>query len=204
MRTLIVDYGVCNLGSMSRALEECYGAPFISTNPEDIAHATHIILPGVGHFSDATKTLEQRGWGDALRHAALQQQKPLLGVCLGMQLLLSHSEEGDGDGLKLMDGQVKKIPAKEGLRVPHMGWNEVHYSTPCLLLDQIEAGTDFYFVHSYHAVPAAKEHAIAQVEYGQQYAAIIGHKNIMGTQFHPEKSGFPGLQLLKNFLNHYA
>jgi len=203
MSALIINYGMGNLGSVLRACEECGFDAFISDNIDDIQHASHLILPGVGHFSEAMKNLNNTGWTDAIKNA-VAKNIPLLGICLGMQLLCSTSEEGGKiDGLDILSGQIKKLNASEiNLRIPHVGWNDIHLNDNAQspYLSDIQNGTDFYFVHSYHAVMDNPKHVLATTNYGIDITAVIGADHVIGTQFHPEKSSRYGFQILKNFL----
>lgn len=205
MKTLIIDYGMSNLGSIRRALEECGGDPFVSSNPSDLVYADHIILPGVGAFPDGMKNLRESGWIRPLREATLQQGIPLLGICLGMQLLASKGfEERETEGLDLIPGDVCLLqPDSAASRIPHVGWNEIWRMSANPLIDKISDGTDFYFVHSYHFKPENHENIVATTQYCGGFASVINKNNIFGVQFHPEKSGRMGFQLLKNFLDFY-
>lgn len=206
MTALIIDYGLCNLGSVKRAVEECGGNCFITDDPGDLKDAERIILPGVGSFKDASDNLLKSGWPDALQKAVLKENIPILGICLGMQLLCTVSTEGgESKGLNLIPGHVIKIDNQGTcFRVPHVGWNEISILKETPLLDKVQTGTDFYFVHSYHVIPDNKDLILAKVNYGADYSAVIGKGNIWGTQFHPEKSSRSGFQIIKNFLNYYA
>lgn len=202
MNVLIVDYGMGNLASVKRALEECGAEAFISNNPAAIENASKIILPGVGSFALAMENIKKSGWFDALQQAVLQKHMPLLGICLGMQLLAEEGEEhGKASGLGFIPGQILKIPAIENIRVPHVGWNEIapHKSDP--LLFEIDSGTDFYFVHSYYFKASNENDVLAYTSYGMDFPSIVRRGNVWGTQFHPEKSGLPGFQLIRNFLS---
>ncbi len=202
MSILLVNTGLSNIGSVKRAVEECGKNCFIADKPTEISNASHVIIPGVGSFGDAVNILKDNGWVDTLYEHAIQQKRPLLGICLGMQLLLTEGfEHGINQGLNLIPGKVKKMQ-DDTLRMPHVGWNEITPRNNDALLKDIPAGTDFYFVHSYHAIPNDPDHILATVPYGKDYAAVIGKDNVWGTQFHPEKSGFSGFKILENFLNH--
>jgi glutamine amidotransferase len=188
-------------------VEECGGKALVSDNPQDIEEADHIILPGVGAFPDAMYNLQTLKWIEPLREAVFNNM-PLLGICLGMQLLASCSnEEGDTEGLNFIPGKVQRlVPKDERERVPHVGWNEIYRENsnlPVKLLENIPDGTDFYFVHSYHFMPESPSDILTKTNYCSGFVSIVGKKNIFGTQFHPEKSGRMGFQLLKNFLNMY-
>ena len=202
MKVAVIDYGMGNLGSVRRALTELGADAFIAGQPDQLAAAERIILPGVGSFSDAMSSLNNRGWSDQIRHQALVSGKPLLGICLGMQLLASSGSEGGNTlGLGLIPGATVHLDTLGcTLRIPHVGWNAI---TPCgepALFAGIPAGTDFYFVHSYTLRPDNSSHALATADYGIQVIAAVGSGNIFGTQFHPEKSSRAGFRLLKNFL----
>ncbi len=208
MKVGVVDYGVGNLGSMARTLEEVGAQPMLITRPPDLSAADCLILPGVGNFSDCVRLLQAGGWISALRDEVLGNQRRLLGVCVGMQLLAHSSTEGmDGDvptpGLSLIPGHVEHL---RGLgcthRVPHVGWNSINRTIDDdSLLQGIPDQTDFYFVHSYAFVPSSPEYVLAMVDYGVQVTAIVRKGNVWGTQFHPEKSSRAGFRLLRNFIS---
>jgi glutamine amidotransferase len=202
MKVLVVDYGMGNLGSISRSLEECGASVSVSDDPREIAAATHVVLPGVGSFADGMANLRARGLEEPLRKAAAEDRVPLLGICLGMQMLASSGKEGgDTEGLGFIPGEVVPlVPAVEGERIPHVGWNEVHPRRPSPLFEGIAAGTDFYFVHSYRFAPAEGESALAVTPYCGGFVSAVSRENVAGVQFHPEKSGRPGFALLRNFL----
>ena len=205
MRTLIIDYGMSNLGSIRRAVEECGFDPLVSEDPRDISVADHLILPGVGAYADGMRNLTEKDWVSVIRKAVLNEGVPLLGICLGMQLLAGKGfEEGETNGLDLIAGEVKLLqPNSLDARIPHVGWNEIKRNSESPLLENISDGTDFYFVHSYHFVPKDKNHIAAVTDYYGDFVSVVNNANIFGTQFHPEKSGKMGFQLLKNFLNFY-
>lgn len=202
MSVLIIDYGLSNLGSIKRSLEECGGDCRISENPDDIDVADRIILPGVGAFADSMKRIHQRGWYSKILKAVLEDKLPILGICLGMQLLATRGfEGGETLGLDLIHGEVNLLePNSPGIRIPHVGWNEVHKTVESSLLYDIPSRADFYFVHSYHFVPEDDAHIIANTPYCGNFVSAVMSKNVMGTQFHPEKSGRLGFKLLQNFL----
>jgi len=203
MRVVVIDYGMSNLGSINNALIECGGENVaVATDPKELFSATHIILPGVGAFKDGMDNLLKFGWESPL-NKIVQDKVPLLGICLGMQLLASSGKEGgETKGLNLISGEIQKFKATSlGEKIPHVGWNEVYPSHQSALFEGIPAGTDFYFVHSYHFVPKNKKHILSTTPYCGHFVSSVAQDNIFGTQFHPEKSQRPGFQLLKNFLN---
>lgn len=198
----IVDYGVCNLDSVARAVEECGGAPLMARSGDDLREVGAIILPGVGAFAHGMKNLHERGLHDALREQAVENRIPLLGVCLGMQLLATAGTEGGSNpGLGLIDGEVVRLDADgNGERIPHVGWNEVYAEGPSPLFEGLEPGRDFYFVHSFHLVCRDEGDVIARTPGYGRFASAVAHDNVWGVQFHPEKSQKTGFQLLRNFL----
>lgn len=204
----IIDYGMGNLHSIAKAVEHVAGDArvWVSADPDTIRRADRVIFPGVGAIRDCMAELHRLGLDDLLREVA--RDKPLLGVCLGMQALLDHSEENGGvDGLGLIPGLVRRFP--EGLtdpasgvrlKIPHMGWNQVHQTAPHPLWKDIPDGSRFYFVHSYYATPADPIHLAGRTEYGLGFAAAVARENLFAVQCHPEKSQHAGLQLLANFV----
>lgn len=203
MKVVVIDYGMSNLGSIRRSLEECGADVIISDDPQALKEADHIILPGVGAFPDGMHNLSERGWVPAIRESALQDNIPLLGICLGMQLLADEGYEiTETKGLGLIPGAVKRfIPDAQDIRIPHVGWNEIHQVKESVLLKDIADCSDFYFVHSYYYETAKQEDILATTPYCGHFSSIINSGNIFGVQFHPEKSGKIGFRLLKNFLN---
>lgn len=198
---LIVDYGLCNLDSMARAVEECGARVVISDSPREVERAVRLILPGVGAFGDAMAHLRTANLVEPLRERALSAKIPFLGVCLGMQLLASRGTEGgENAGLDIIEGDVVRLQSQNGERIPHIGWNEVYFSPDCPLGRGLEAGKDFYFVHSFHFQAAQMPLVAAQTPYCGSFASVVGRENVWGTQFHPEKSQKSGFQLLRNFL----
>ncbi|AKB31470.1 Imidazole glycerol phosphate synthase amidotransferase subunit [Methanosarcina siciliae HI350] len=197
-RIVIIDYGLGNLRSVQKGLEHVGASPAISGNPEEILAADGLILPGVGAFIDAMKCLIPLK-GVIAEFA--DSGKPMLGICLGQQVLMSSSEEGGlTGGLDLVQGSVLRFPKSE-LKVPHMGWNNIRIKQDHPLFKDIPDGSFVYFVHSYY-VDTAAENTLASCEYGLDFSAsVVNSKgNVMGTQFHPEKSGATGLRILKNFV----
>ena len=200
-RVVVIDYGAGNLGSVKRAFEECGAVAVITGHPEELRQATHLVLPGVGAFNAGMSNLRRSGLEAAIKELAFQKKIPLLGICLGMQLLAAKGwEGGETGGLGFIDGEIKLLKAGAGERLPHVGWNEVEYEKNAPLFFNIPGGTDFYFVHSYHFVCRNKSESVATTPYGGGFTSAVQKENICGTQFHPEKSQKPGLQLIKNFL----
>jgi glutamine amidotransferase len=203
MNVLIIDYGMSNLGSVRRAFEECGARVSVSADPADLDWAERIVLPGVGAFADGMTHLHAAGWPEKLRQTLANPDVHLLGICLGMQLLATTGyENGATAGLGFIPGEVTRLtPGPTDERIPHVGWNEVHFTRPHPLTGGIKDGTDFYFVHSYHFRAADTAHALAHTPYCGGFASMISMGNIMGTQFHSEKSARPGFQLIRNFLS---
>ena len=196
----ICDYGVGNLRSVERALRVSGAQTLISRDPDAIAACDGVVLPGVGAFAIAARALHDTGLGRAVHYAA-ESGRPVLGVCLGHQLLFERSTEGASvRGLGLLGGEVVRLVPGNGSKVPHMGWNTLaRVATSSPLLAGTAAGSYVYFVHSYAAVPMSEDVA-ATTEYGGTFAAAVERGNVMGTQFHPEKSGAAGLRLYANFV----
>jgi glutamine amidotransferase len=192
----VVDYGMGNLKSVCNSLEHIGEAPVVLGRPQDFEGVTHLILPGVGAFAAAMDNLHGRGLvAPILNHVAAG--KPFLGICLGMQLLAeAGSEPVETKGLALIAGRVDKMAS--GVRLPHVGWNNLDFVRPHPLFEGVKRNVDFYFVHSYHfSAPAECELGIS--DYGGRFCAIVGRDNIVGIQFHPEKSQDNGLKMLENF-----
>ncbi|UPT74522.1 MAG: imidazole glycerol phosphate synthase subunit HisH [Elusimicrobiota bacterium] len=203
MKTVaIVDYGMCNLDSVARAVQECGGDPRVTADPKTIASADSVILPGVGAFGAGMAHLRERGLEAPLREAALERKVPFLGICLGMQLLSTRGEEsGDTKGLGWIDAETVLIKPAAGERLPHIGWNEVRPSQESPLFKAIAPGTDYYFVHSYAVRPNDASLTLATAPFGGGVCAAVKKGNIYGVQFHPEKSQKAGFALLRNFLS---
>jgi imidazole glycerol-phosphate synthase subunit HisH len=207
MSILIVDYGMGNLGSLTRAIEENGGEPFITSRPEDLENVNKVILPGVGAFKSGMENLASGEWVRKLKQQVLEDKIVLLGICLGMQLLAERSyEHGVTEGLGLIPGEVKKIiPNKDFERIPHVGWNEVKMvNRGHWLFEGISDETDFYFVHSYYFDPVSTKNAITSTDYCGQFTSSVCNDtgNVYGVQFHPEKSSKSGFKLLKNFIEY--
>ena len=195
---ILIDYGVGNLYSVAKAAAYVGGDVKISSSADDIQRAEKIILPGVGAFGDCMKNLEATGLIATIK-AEISSGKPILGICVGMQILFAGSEESPCvDGLKIFSGQVRKIRAGD-LKIPHMGWNSIKFGDS-KLFNGLSGSPYFYFVHSYHAAPDDKNIIAATTTYGEEVTAAIEFENIFATQFHPEKSGDVGLHVLKNFV----
>jgi len=200
---VIVDYGMGNLRSAQKGLEKGGHEAVISDRPGDISGADGVVLPGVGAFKDCYEGLRSRGFVEPLLEFA-DSGRPLLGICVGMQLLFDESVEGEGSrGLGLLPGRVVRFPKTEktGLKVPHMGWNTLKRlpERPCPLLDGASESPFVYFVHSYYPEPSDAGHVYATSEYGVSFAAMVGRDAIYGAQFHPEKSQSEGIHILKAF-----
>ena len=197
---VIVDYGLANLRSVQKAFETVGAPAEISSDPDRVADATKLVLPGVGAFGDAMARLRETGLAEAVRHQ-IDEGLPFLGICLGLQLLFTRSEEGGiYPGLDLVPGEVVRFPEIPGLKVPHMGWNTLKRIRPdCPLFAELPAEPAVYFVHSYYAKPLDPSLTAAVADYPTPFCAMIWRDNLFATQFHPEKSQQVGLQMLRNF-----
>ncbi|WP_342480917.1 imidazole glycerol phosphate synthase subunit HisH [Paenibacillus sp. FSL L8-0340] len=200
MTIAIVDYGMGNLHSVSKAVERLGYESLVTGDAGEILAASSVILPGVGAFGDAMEQLRSSGLDLVVKEAAAGEQ-PVLGICLGMQLLFSSSvEHGEHEGLDILPGSVVRFTPRDGYKVPHMGWNKLSFRQPqSPLLEGLEEG-HVYFVHSYHAVVGQENDLLAVTDYGHPVTAVVGRDNVFGMQFHPEKSGELGMKLLGNFL----
>ena len=195
----IIDYGAGNLQSVRKALEHIGCDCFVTRDRDEILRADGAVLPGVGSFGDTVDSLEQFGIKDSAVEY-IRSGKPFLGICLGLQLLFPQSEESPGaKGLGIFDGSITRIPNGDGLKIPHMGWNSLNIRKHDGLFRGIEGDPYVYFVHSYYLNAADKGIVAAQTEYGVTIDAAVEHGNVFATQFHPEKSGDVGLQILRNF-----
>ncbi|MCC7165937.1 MAG: imidazole glycerol phosphate synthase subunit HisH [Rhodospirillales bacterium] len=207
---VIIDYGSGNLRSAAKAFERALAERGdkrrvrVTAQAKDLAQAGHIVLPGVGAFADCKRGLDGLpGMGEALARAVLEEKRPFLGICVGMQLLADRGlEHGSHAGLGWIKGEVRPLtPSDPTLKIPHMGWNELEIpATPHPILEGLGKWRHAYFVHSYHFVAEKDSQVLARVGYGGPVAAVIGRDNIVGTQFHPEKSQAAGLALIANFL----
>ena len=209
MKICIIDYGSGNLRSAEKAFEHALsimgkGKVLLTNNPNDLVDATHIVLPGQGAFASCRVGLDSiDGMVDQLNEQVLHQQKPFLGICVGMQLLATYGREfSDTNGLDWIPGKVVKLEVKDNnLKIPHMGWNSLNITNSSHpFLNGIETNSNTYFVHSYHFSVQNKSNIIATVHHGLTMAAIVTKNNIIGTQFHPEKSQSVGLRLISNFI----
>jgi glutamine amidotransferase len=195
----ILDYGVGNLRSLRNALDYVGIEVEVVSDPGRIEEASHVILPGVGAFGKAMANLRVRGFVEPLL-AHVDRGKPLLGICLGMQMLATKSFEfGEHEGLGLVPGRVVPFEPTDAHPVPHVGWNNVVFRKQHPLLAMAKKAVDYYFVHSFHFVPDAEENVIATSDYGVSFASIVGRGNVVGCQFHPEKSQAGGLRILEGF-----
>jgi len=198
-RVAIIDYGVGNLRSVEKAFAATGADAIVTHDKEKLRAADRLVLPGVGAFSACMNALHQYGF-DRLVREKVQQGTPLLGVCVGMQMLFEESEEfGRTSGLGLLQGRVRRFSNE--LVVPQVGWNQIKQQTVHPLFREIDDESFFYFVHSYYCAPASPEVAIGRTEYGESYASMVAQGNICGVQFHPEKSQSVGLKMLRNFAN---
>ncbi len=200
MTLAVIDSGGANLGSVVQALHRIGAEAVLTSDAATIRGASRVILPGVGAAAWAMNALREAGLVEVIR--GLDQ--PVLGICLGLQLLFEGSDEGDAECLGLIPGRVRRLSGGEGLRLPHMGWNQLSWRSPTTADDPLARGIDadawFYFVHGY-AAPADGPACVARSEHGESFAAIVRHENFAACQFHPEKSAGPGHQLLRNFLD---
>jgi glutamine amidotransferase len=195
----IINAGIGNLGSLRHAVYNLGHDPLLISRPEQFADITHLILPGVGAFASAMAKLNEAGLADAI-HEFSRTGRPLLGICLGMQLLASEGEEGGlTSGFGLVPGRVVPLKVTSPLRIPHVGWNEAHRIRGHPVLERIREDVDFYFVHSFRFAADSAEMVFAETVHGERFASIVGRDNVMGVQFHPEKSQVSGLRLLENF-----
>ena len=198
MKIAIIDYGMGNLHSAAKALEKVGAQVVVTRDPAEVLRADKVVLPGVGAFGDCMKNLNERGLAPVI-HEVIAAGKPFLGICVGLQLLFEGSEEDPGvAGLGIFKGLVRKIVAP-GLKIPHMGWNNLEYRTSSSLFQGLPPAAYVYFVHSFHAVPTDESCITAVTDYGGQVTAAVGRGLVQAVQFHPEKSSAVGLKILANF-----
>ncbi|MBI9035779.1 MAG: imidazole glycerol phosphate synthase subunit HisH [Bacteroidales bacterium] len=198
---VIVDYGMGNLRSVQKKFDRINANSIISAKVEDILSADKLVLPGVGHFANGVKKLKEYGLWEALNKRVLEDKVPILGICLGMQLMALHSEEGNVDGLGWLDAQVIRFRMDETIRfkVPHMGWNHVSREKDSCLFENVPENAQFYFVHSYYMKCNHGLDVLSETNYHTDFTSAVQKGNIYGTQFHPEKSHEWGEQMLVNF-----
>ena len=198
---VVVDYGMGNIRSITKSLEQAGVRWKVGHSAADIGGADRLILPGVGAFADGMKNLHERGLLDALHRAVVEEQTPILGICLGMELLADEGEEGGlTRGLGWIPGRVRRFRDQLGLRIPHIGWNRIRRRNPNPLLAALPDDSTFYFVHSYVMDCAEDMDVSAECEYGERFPAVVARGKIFGCQFHPEKSQRNGRVLLRHFL----
>jgi len=204
--TALIDYDAGNMRSVEKALRLLGDDPVITRNPETLLAADRVILPGVGAYRDCMEKLKEYGLDNVIP-GLIRQEKPFLGICLGMQLLFTSSEENMEEnggkpvaGLGILKGRIRKIPSDGGLKIPHMGWNSLHVNPESRLLKGIPDGAYVYFVHSYYLKAEERKLVAATADYGVTIDAAVECGNVFGCQFHPEKSSDTGLRILKNFL----
>ena len=201
MRVGVLKYGTGNVLAVARAVQKAGGSPVIIDSANEIQHCDKLILPGVGHFDNAMSQLVNGGWMEALNEFVMDRGRPFLGICLGMQLMAAHSEEGNATGLGWIEGKVVKMQKKRemNIKIPHMGWNQLNKIKGGLLANVIEEDF-FYFVHSYHWEGVKEENVMCTTVYGKEMVTGVFKNNIMGVQFHPEKSYEAGQKIFKSFL----
>ncbi|SOD81258.1 imidazole glycerol phosphate synthase subunit HisH [Spirosoma fluviale] len=199
---VIIDYGMGNLRSVQKTFDRLCPNASISSDCRKIAHATKLVLPGVGHFANGVKRLKESGIWEVLNHKVLIDKTPVLGICLGMQLMARSSEEGDTEGLGWFDADVVRFQVRDTLtyKVPHMGWNTAEPTRASPFLAGVPDTAMFYFVHSYHVVCREPRDVLAMTTYDYPFASVIEKSNIVGAQFHPEKSHDWGQKLIENFI----
>lgn len=201
----VIDYGFGNLGSIVNMFKAIGEKAIIANDSASIDAADKLVLPGVGAFDAGMEALRERKLVDVIWYQAKKRHKPILGICLGMQLLGRRSDEGNADGLGLIPFECKKIVFADnrGLKVPHMGWDIVNFEHTSPLTDGLNGTQRYYFVHSYHAVCDVEEDILMTCDYGYRFTVAVEHDNLLGVQFHPEKSHNFGMALLKNFIENY-
>jgi glutamine amidotransferase len=196
----ILDLSMGNINSICNAVYECgFDAPIVVDGSQNLDDVTHLIFPGVGHFNAASRIIQDKNISVSLKEYA-NSGRPLLGICLGMQLFAEFGREGEkSEGFSFIKGSVEKLDSSSGIRIPHVGWNNANIKRNHPVLENIKKDRDFYFTHSYAISCSNAADVIAETEYGQIFPSIVGTKNIIGCQFHPEKSQVNGLTLIENF-----
>ena len=198
----IVNYGAGNLFSIQNMLKKLGSDSIIGSDPGSIEKADKLLLPGVGAFDTCAQKLGESGLMDIVHHKVMEEKTPILGICVGMQLMMLGSEEGVLPGLGWLKGTVVKF-RQSSLKIPHMGWSEIEINKSSRLFSEMYDEPRYYFVHSYHAVMENEEDVLAYAEYGYRFVASVERENILGVQFHPEKSHKYGMKLLRNFAKYY-
>ncbi|MGO9412280.1 MAG: imidazole glycerol phosphate synthase subunit HisH [Spirochaetia bacterium] len=198
-KIVVLDYGAGNLSSVQNVLRRFGADCIVTSDPKDVERASTLIFPGDGEAAAAMGELRRRGLDEALRRFHASGRK-MLGICIGCQVIFSHSDERDTTCLGLLPGEVKRFSRSKGLKVPHMGWNSVRFQVRHPVFDGLPQESSFYFIHSYYPVPAEAGHAAAVTEYGETFVSAVAAANVVAVQFHPEKSGPVGLHLISNFL----
>jgi glutamine amidotransferase len=196
---VIIDYQAGNLTSVVRSLKALGVEATVTQEPAVVAKASRVIFPGVGAAGKAMATLQELGLDQALRQS-FHRGIPILGICLGAQIILEYSEENQAICLGLLPGRTQGLPRAQGLKIPHMGWNRVRFLKEHRAFKDLPAGAEYYFVHSYYPAPAQTAMVLGVTDHGREFPSAIGWRNLVATQFHPEKSGRFGLQILENFL----
>ena len=201
-RIAILDYGMGNLHSVARAVARVGGDALVASTPADAADAGAVIVPGVGAFGACVRALRDGGFDETIREA-VAADKPVLGVCLGLQVLFESGDEDPDAGLGVLPGRITRLPGAPGLKIPHMGWNTVEWTVDHALTRAVPSGTRMYFVHSY-AAPVDPALTVGVTEYGEPFSAAVAQGRVFATQFHPEKSGEPGLAIYDAFVQEVA
>ncbi|BBF42036.1 imidazole glycerol phosphate synthase amidotransferase subunit [Lachnospiraceae bacterium KM106-2] len=197
----IIDYDAGNLRSVEKAFVYLGQEVIVTRNKETILNADKVVLPGVGAFKEAMEKLHKYDLVDTIKEV-VRQKKPFLGICLGLQLLFDYSEEGEGErGLGILPGKILRIPDKKGLKIPHIGWNDIEIKEDCPIFKELKQHSYVYFVHSYYLKAEVESDVAATTHYSTLIHAAIQHENVFACQFHPEKSGEVGLHILRNFAN---
>lgn len=202
---VIIDYGMGNIGSIANMIKFVGAKSIITSDKKIIENASKVILPGVGHFDKAMQNIQQLDLQDVITYKAMEQKIPFLGICLGMQLMCNRSEEGNLDGLKFIDADVCHFSFAEDsqLKIPHMGWNTIIKNKTMPILDGLDSNSRFYFVHSYFVKCNKAEDTLTYTDYGGRFTSAFLSDNLIGAQFHPEKSHKFGVKLFKNFIEKY-